>query len=96
MGGKTTKKRIKGEGSVYRPKDGRSMGEYVDANGKRRCVSGKTKLEVKAKLRTLLADTEAGVAFDSEGLTVEQYKDRWLDSISDKVILRTLRPYEAG
>jgi integrase len=72
------------------------MGEYVDANGKRRCVSGKTKLEVKAKRRKLLADREAGVAFDSEGLTVEQYRDHWLDSIRDKVRLRTLRPYEAG
>jgi hypothetical protein len=72
------------------------MDEYVDANRKRRCVSGKMKLEVMAKRRKLLADREAGVAFDSEGLTVEQYRDRWLGSISDKLRLRTLRPYEAG
>ena len=38
-----TKRRGKGEGSVYRRKDGLCVGEYEDANGKRRYISGKTK-----------------------------------------------------
>ena len=46
-----TNRRDRGEGSVYRRKDGRCIGEYVDANGKRRYVSGKTKAEVRTKLR---------------------------------------------
>jgi integrase len=50
-----TKRRGRGEGSVYRRKDGRCIGEYEDANGKRRYVSGKTKAEVRQKLRKLLA-----------------------------------------
>jgi len=59
MGGKMRKKRRdKGKGSVYRRKDGRCVGEYKDANGKRRYVSGKTKAEVRAKLRKLLADRD--------------------------------------
>jgi integrase len=90
-----TKRRVKGEGSVYRRKDGRCLGEYVDANGKRRYVSGKTKPEVKAKLRKLLEDRDKGIAYDAEGLTVERYMDRWLESIRDKVRLGTLKPYEA-
>jgi integrase len=49
------------------------VGEYVDANGKRRYVSGKTKTEVKAKLRKLLADRDEGIAYDSENLTVGAY-----------------------
>ena len=65
-----TKRRGKGEGSVYRRKDGRRVGEYEDANGKRRYVSGKTKAEVRAKLRKLLADRDEGIAYDSENLTV--------------------------
>ncbi len=90
-----TRRRIKGEGSVYRRKDGRCMGEYVDANGRKRYISGKTKAEVRTKLRTLLEDRDKGIAFDSEGLTVERYMDRWLESIQDKVRPGTYKPYEA-
>jgi|SRR5215212_7441532 hypothetical protein len=48
-----------GERSVYRRKDGRCAGENEDANGKRRYISGKTKAEVRAKLRNQLADTHS-------------------------------------
>ena len=44
-----TKRRSKGEGRVYRRKDGRVVGEYEDANGKRRYISGETKPEVRKK-----------------------------------------------
>jgi hypothetical protein len=57
-----TKRRVKGEGSVYRRSDGRVVGEYEDANGKRRYVSGKSKAEVRQKLRKLLADRDEGIA----------------------------------
>jgi len=91
-----TKRREKGEGSVYKRKsDGRIMGEYVDANGKKRYVSGKTRPEVRQKLRKLLEDRDKGIAHDSEGLTVERYMDRWLESIQDKVRPGTYKPYEA-
>ncbi len=90
-----TKRRIKGEGSVYRRGDGRVVGEYEDANGKKRYISGTTKPEVKAKLRKLLEDRDAGIAYDSEGLTVERYMDRWLESIRDRVRPGTFKPYEA-
>ncbi len=73
-----TKRRGRREGSVYRRKDGRVVGEYEDANGKKRYVSGKTKAEVQAKLRKLLADRDEGIAYDSESLTVGGYLDRWL------------------
>jgi integrase len=90
-----TRRRIKGEGSVYRRKDGRCMCEYVDANGKRRYVSGKSKPEVKAILRKLLADRDAGITFDSKEFTVARYMDRWLDSIRDKIRPGSFKPYEA-
>jgi integrase len=90
-----TRRRVKGEGSVYRRGDGRVVGEYEDANGKKRYVSGKTKAEVRQKLRKLLEDRDAGIAYDSEGLTVERYMDRWLESIQDKVRPGTYKPYEA-
>ena len=46
-----TKRRVKGEGSVYQRNNGRFVGEYDDANGKRRYVSGSNKAGVRAKLR---------------------------------------------
>jgi integrase len=88
------KRRGNGEGSVYRRGDGRVVGEYVDANGKRRYVSGKSKTEVKAKLRKLLADRDKGIAYDSENLTVSGYLDRWLDAIKGTVRDRTWERHE--
>src|SRR5918997_7160165 len=77
------KRRDKGEGSVYRRKDGRCVGGYEDANGKRRYVSGKTK-----------ADRDEGVAYDSENLTVSDYLDRWLDALEGSVRARTWQRHE--
>jgi hypothetical protein len=83
------KRRGNGEGSVYRRGDGRVVGEYVDANGKRRDVSGKTKTEVNAKLRKLLADRDEGIAYDSENLTVGAYLLGWLEAVKGSVRPRT-------
>jgi integrase len=89
-----TKRRVKGEGSVYRRKDGRVVGEYVDANGRRRYVSGKTKAEVRQKLRKLLADRDEGIAYDSENLTVGAYLVRWLEAVKGSVRERTWERHE--
>jgi hypothetical protein len=58
MGEKMTKRRVKVEGTVYRRKDGRYMGEYVDTNGRNRYISAKSKAEVRQKLRKLLENRE--------------------------------------
>ena len=91
----TKKRREKGEGSIYRRGDGRVVGEYEDALGKKCHISGKTKPEVRKRLRKLLEDRDKGIAYDSENLTVERYLDRWLDSIRDQVRPGTYKPYEA-
>jgi integrase len=70
-----TKRRTRGDGSVYRRNDARYMGEYDDANGKRRYVSGTSKADVRAKLRKALADKEAGIAL-AENLSVGAFMDR--------------------
>ena len=84
-----TKRRGNGEGSVYRRGDGRVVGEWVDANGKRRYISGKTKTAVQRRLRELLADRDKGIAYDSENLTVGDYLDKWLDAAKGSVRPRT-------
>ena len=88
-----TKRRPKGEGSVYRRKDGRVVGEYEDADGRKRYITSKvtTKTEMKAAVRKALEDRDNGIAHDSESLTVERYLGRWLESTRDTVGLRTYR-----
>jgi integrase len=92
-----TKKRANGEGSVYRRKDGRVVGEYEDANGKRRYITSTTmsKAQMKAAVRKKLEDRDNGIVYDSENLTVGEYMERWLESIEDKVRPGTYKPYEA-
>lgn len=88
------KRRVKGEGSVYKRGDGRVVGEYEDANGKRRYVSGRTKAEVRRRLRGLLADRDEGVAYDSENLTIGAYLVRWLQVTKGTVRQRTWERHE--
>jgi integrase len=74
------RRRGRGEGSIYRRKDGRWVGHY-EINDKRRYVCGKTRAEVAAKLAKAIAQRNAGLVFDSAHLTVTEYLDRWLVSI---------------
>ncbi len=83
------KRRDKGDGSVYRRKDGRVVGEWTDALGRRRYVSGKSKNDVKAKLRKRLAEAEAGEVYDDGGLTLGDYLDKWLGNVRGTVKERT-------
>jgi integrase len=78
------RRRGRGEGSIYRRKDDRWVGQY-EVGGKRRYVYGKTRKEVACKLTKAVADGNEGLIFDSDHLTVAQYLDRWLDSIRDTV-----------
>jgi integrase len=96
-GGIMTKKRANGEGSVFKRKDGRVVGVYEDANGKSRYISSKTmtKAEMKAAVRKKLQERDEGIVHDSEGLTVERYMERWLESIRGNVRPGTYKPYEA-
>jgi integrase len=89
-----SKRRVKGEGSVYKRGDGRIVGEYEDANGKRRYISGKSKAEARTKLRKLLSDRDEGIAYDSENLTVGVYLDRWLEAVKGSVRERTWQRHE--
>jgi integrase len=78
------RRRGRGEGSIYRRKGGRWVGEY-EVGGKRRYVYGKTRKEVASKMTKAVADGNEGLIFDSDHLTVAQYLDRCLDSIRDTV-----------
>jgi hypothetical protein len=53
----------KGEGSVYRRKAGRVVGEYVDANGRTRYITSKTKTkrEMNTIVRKKLEERDKGI-----------------------------------
>lgn len=60
------KKRGNGEGSIYRRKDGRSVGQYTmyTAKGpKYRYIYGKTRTVVGEKLTKAMADRDGGLIF---------------------------------
>ncbi len=84
-----TKRREKGDGSIYQRSNGRYVGEYTDTNGKRRYLSGKNRADVKAKLKEALKHKDEGVSFDAGTLTFGEYMDKWLESTKETVRPRT-------
>jgi integrase len=92
-----SKRRAKGEGSVFSRKDGRVVGEWDDANGKTRYMTSTkmSKAEMSKTVRKKLQERDEGIAAYSEGLTIERYMDRWLESIRGNVRPGTFKPYEA-
>src|SRR5215213_9618628 len=92
-----TKRRTKGEGTIYQRKDKRWVGMYtvqtVDGT-KKRSVYGKDKKDVRAKLTEAIANRDKGLVFDAQGLTVGEYLDRWLVAIEGTIGERTWKRHE--
>jgi integrase len=93
------KKRGNGEGSIYRRKDGRWVGQYTvytTKGPKYRYIYGKTRAAVAEKLMKAMSDRNGGFSFDAGSLTVGEYLDRWLsDSVRGTVRASTFERHEA-
>jgi integrase len=91
-------KRGNGEGSIYRRKDGRWVGQYLvytDKGPKYRYLYGKTRQTVAEKLTKAMAERDSGLVFDAGSLTMGAYLDQWLsNSVQHTVRLRTWERYE--
>jgi integrase len=87
------KRRGRGEGSIYRRKNGSWVAQYT-VGDKRRYIYGKTRKDVAARLSKAIAERDSGTVYDSENLKVADYLDRWLDSIRDTLRVRTWQRYE--
>jgi integrase len=77
-------RRGNGEGSIRRRKDGRWEGRYTvhTADGpKQKTLYGKTRKEVSEKLTEAMAGRDKGLVFDSKGLTVGEFLERWLADV---------------
>ena len=87
----------RGEGSIYRRKDGRWVGQYdvqTETGKKTKYIYGKTRKDVATRLVKAIAERDAGVVFDSGCLKVGEYLDRWLDAVRDTVWQRTWQRHE--
>ena len=87
------RRRGRGEGSIYRRKDGRWVGQY-EVNGKRRYVYGKTRKDVAGNLTKAIAERDAGLVFDAQNFSLADYLDLWLDSVSGTLAPNTVRRHE--
>ena len=88
------KRREKGTGSIYQRSNGTYVGEYSDAEGKRRYISGKNKNDVKAKLKQAIKNVDEGITHNAGTLTFGEYLNQWLSSTKDTVGLRTYQRSE--
>lgn len=86
-----------GEGSIYRRKDGRWVGQYLVHTTKGpqyRYIYGKTRQSVAEKLAKAIADRNGGLLFEAGTLTLNEYLERWLnDSVRDSVKQSTFENY---
>ena len=92
-------KRGNGEGSVYKRKDGRWVGQYLvylPSGPKYRYIYARTRKEAADKLTKAMADRNGGIVFDDENLTVSDFLKVWLsDCAKGSVRTSTFERYES-
>ncbi len=90
-------RRGNGTGGVTRRKDGSWMARYTvqTATGrKRKVIYAGSHEEARRKLAEAIADRDKGLAYDSGGLTMDEYLARWLeDSVRGSVKVTTAHSY---
>jgi integrase len=75
------KRRGNSEGTITQRADGRWEARYTDAAGKRRCLYGKTRQQVAARLAAAIRDRDRGLLVADARTTVEQYLKTWLETM---------------
>jgi integrase len=90
-------RRGNGEGSIYRRKDGRWVGQYLvytPKGPKYRYLYGKTRQVVAEKLTKAMAQRDSGLAFEAGKLTVAEYMNKWLtESAHNRLRPKTYKDY---
>lgn len=83
------------EGTVsYRKSDDRWMGKLWLDDGTRKSIYGKSKDEVKARLRKLAGDQEKGLPVVSDKRTVSEFLTEWLETVRPRLQPTTYARYE--
>ena len=92
-------RRTKGEGSVFRAKDGSYLAQIIvgysdDGRPKRITRSAKTKTEALAKLQELQLQQKTGHLTMQSGITLKQYTVRWLEVKKPLLKAKTFMDYQ--
>lgn len=88
-------KRGRGEGSIYRRKDGRWTAEISLEGGKSKFLYGKTRKEVQEKLKKALYEQQQGMLVTGAQQKVGQFLTHWLEDVHKRSIRpRTYERYE--
>jgi integrase len=87
------KRRDRGDGSIYTRADGRFVGSLRLPNGKRKDFYGKTKQEVKEKLKKAQAQMEQGTLVTAKQQSVASYLEYWLTIKQSNVRASTVVSY---
>lgn len=87
------KRRSRGEGSVYKRKDGAWCAQY-NHGSKKKYLYGKTKKAVTDRLRERMNAIHAGEVVEVKPIGVGEFLDQWLASVEDTVRYRTYQRYE--
>lgn len=93
MAGTTGTRRGNGEGNAIKERNG-SFWTQVRVGDRRKTVTGRTKNEVKRKVRELLTGADNGILPPRERWTVAEYMERWLDE-AVKQRVGSYRTYES-
>lgn len=72
------RKRGNGEGTIYQKADGLWCAQALVA-GRRRTIYGRTRAEVRNKLRTVLGDYDRGILPPSKRISLTEYIQRWIE-----------------
>ena len=88
-------KRGRGEGSIYRRKDGRWTAEISLEGGKSKFLYGKTRKEVQERLKVALYEQQQGTLVTGPQQKVGQFLTHWLEDVHKRSIRpRTYERYE--
>lgn len=95
-----SKRRGHGEGSIYRRKDGRWVGEVLlgweDGKRQRKFVYGRTRREAAEKLRDVQRLVAAGLPVSSDRLTVADWLSTWQEHhVSKDLSPNTIEQYRS-
>ena len=77
-----SKKRDRGEGSIYQTKDGTWRGAVTLPDGRRKYFRGDTRREVADKIAKALVDLQNGVLLPPDKQTFGQFLTRWLEDVA--------------
>jgi integrase len=89
-----SKRRARGEGTIYQRPDGLWAAQITLLDGKRKTKYGKTQREVKEWLLEKRKELAGGLLIDDKNVTAGEFLDKWLDIVSPRLRPATLATHE--